>query len=329
MENLPFSIQLNSYHIKHLPPSWLEVIYDHKWFKIFIPQSLNGLEATLEEGLQIMYDTATIHGSLGWSVNLGSGASYFAGFMEEATAKAIFSASDAGIAGSGQVGRAVLQGDTYQISGNWSKCSGAAHATAFTVNAAVDNGAVHSFVLLPSQVQVEDNWHHFALKGSSSFSIKTAAAQIPLAYRFDIGKQQSFFDYPIYRIPFESFARCCMFASLLGIVQCFERHLVTIPNLPLQRINTYLEDLSKTRINSLEILKTVAASYWQSAKNGLTDAILQDEVLPSHIRQSSATIYQLTQQIFYEVGLYLTDERQLAHYAYRDVVLGAQHFLLK
>jgi hypothetical protein len=102
MNSFPnFKIDLESYQSKSFSNEWLGEIYQRNWFKLFTPKNLNGAELSLSDGLEQIIAASTVHGSIGWNVNLGSGAGYFYRFFDAETAQKIFADPKAVIAGSG------------------------------------------------------------------------------------------------------------------------------------------------------------------------------------------------------------------------------------
>ncbi|RMG64304.1 MAG: acyl-CoA dehydrogenase, partial [Bacteroidetes bacterium] len=87
-----FSTQLDSYTARALPDTWLHSLYARRWFKLFLPAAYGGLALPLNQALEILFETAACQGSLGWVVNLGSGAGYFWPFMSPETATAVYGA---------------------------------------------------------------------------------------------------------------------------------------------------------------------------------------------------------------------------------------------
>lgn len=51
--------------LKQLHPSQLAIIYEQKWFQLFVPKRYNGLELNLPEALQIEEGLAWTDGSVG------------------------------------------------------------------------------------------------------------------------------------------------------------------------------------------------------------------------------------------------------------------------
>ncbi|MEK0312441.1 acyl-CoA dehydrogenase [Cohnella sp. 56] len=131
-----------------LPSDIVEMIYEERLFKLFVPDALGGRMTALPEAARIFEQAAYIDGSFGWLVTIGSGGGFFAATLPEPTAEALFSDRRAVIAGSGHpTGTATAVPGGYRVSGSWQYCSGAGHASFFTANcrverdgAAVDDG---------------------------------------------------------------------------------------------------------------------------------------------------------------------------------------------
>ena len=311
---------LTTYRNGALPSAWLDELFQKKSFKLFVPVRYGGLELDLDEGLQHINDAAAVHGSLGWVVNLGAGAGYFWPFLDHKTAEEIFSPENAVIAGSGAatgVARRVKGG--YQLTGAWDKCSGAAHAAWFTVNATLQDGQVRSFAVPRKNVSVTPSWKLFALKATSSYAIEVNDLFVPDRYCFEIGRiRNEYPEYPIGKVPFEAFARLCMTAAMLGMVSGLCRHL-----------QAEFED-NKRILDFSHHLKQETKEHFHQV---LTYArrIYQDPEQPEGFPPGGIgkEIYDDCCSLFYSEGLRIADEESLSHYAWRDLMLASQHFMLK
>src|ERR1043165_1948463 len=70
-----------------LTSTQLNLIVQAGWFRMFLPQTLGGLNLDLPTALRLDEALAHIDGSLGWTVTLCSGATMFAGFMDQKLAR--------------------------------------------------------------------------------------------------------------------------------------------------------------------------------------------------------------------------------------------------
>lgn len=311
---------LATYRNGALPGAWLDELFRKKLFKLFVPARYGGLELDLAEGLQHIHDAAAVHGSLGWVVNLGAGAGYFWSFFDHKTAGEIFSPENAVIAGSGATtGKARRTEGGYQLEGTWDKCSGAAHATWFTVNAALKDGRVRSFAVPRREVTVNPSWKLFALKATSSHAIEVNDLFIPNRYCFEIGRiRNEYAEYPIGKVPFEAFARLCMTAAMLGMVSGLCRHLQTEFE-GNKQILDFSHHLKQETDEHFHQVLTYARRLYQDPE--------QPEGFPTG--SIGKEIYDHCCRLFYSEGLRIADEESLSHYAWRDLLLASQHFLLK
>src|SRR5690606_8265675 len=122
-----------------LTPEQLAIVYDRRWFKLFVPSSLGGLELSLPEGVRLEEGLARIDGSLGWTVTLCAGANLFVGYLDRSVAAPVFADPQVCLGGSGQAtGRAVVERDGYRVSGRWRCATGTPHLTHFTANCVLE-----------------------------------------------------------------------------------------------------------------------------------------------------------------------------------------------
>ena len=323
-------VKIADYTSRTLPEEWLKLGYEYKWFKLFLPVSLGGAELSLPDGLQQIILASAIHGSLGWCVNLGSGAAYFYRFFDEETAKELFAAENAVIAGSGQpTGKAFKTDGGYLVTGSWDRCSGAAYATAFTGNAVFEDGKVHSLVFLKDEVKLSDNWNMFAMKATSSINFEVSGVFVPDNRVFDIGHLKFDDAYPMTEIPFDIFARFCMIATLIGTVECFVNNLEREFQLKIRTFYTDFQNL-KTKLDSdKSSMIQLADRYWSIAKNKSDFNEHHALNLKVSIASMSRSLYDASCDLFYKTGITLADENTLSHHAFKDVLMTSQHGMMK
>ena len=321
---------LEDYQSKVLNESWVQLAYKHQWFKLFLPTRFGGAELSLPDGLQQIIHASSIHGSLGWCVNLGSGAAYFYRFLQADAAEKIFSDSKSVIAGSGQPhGKAYKTEGGYLVTGGWDKCSGASYATAFTGNAVFEDGKVHSLVFLREQVKITDNWDLFAMKATASFRFEVENAFVPESFVFDIGEIKMDDSYAIAEMPFDIFARFSMIATLIGTVHCFVQHLETEFREKIRQFETDFENLKQKLESDQSSMLQLAQRYWTLAESraGFNEHHLLN--LKAGISSMSRSLYDACCDLFYKTGISLASENSLAHHAFKDVLMASQHNMMK
>lgn len=311
--DLPFTPDLPTYAARTLPPDWVATLHHEGWFKLFLPPAYGGLALSLPAGLEALFRAASCQGSLGWVVNLGSGAGYFWPFMPPETAAAVYGPATAVVAGSGLVGGTATPSPRgYRLDGCWPSCSGAAHATHFTLNARLPRGQVRTFLLARDQVSLQDDWAAFGLRATSSWTLRAEAAAAGPDYVFDIGQVlHPPAGYALPQIAFYPFARYCLLATVLGLGASFCRHLGDTP---------------ATRTCEAWIDETLACCYEQAQRSWRSPGYVPEAAFFAQLNQ---TLFQHATACYFQAGLRITHTNTLAHQAWRDLMVASQHGLLK
>ena len=214
------------------PEHTLKWIAENNLWRLWVPKSFNGLELSFTEGLQKLQALAKTDGSLGWTVTLCSGATYFIGNLQPEVANAIFlTENQVCFGGSGGVcGIAEKQGDSYIISGEWRYATGAPYLTHFTLNAKIINDGkpvlnkdgipvVYSFVIPKDAVTIIEDWHTMGLKATATHSFKVDALVIDSKYAFVYNT--FYLPQSIFKIPFKVFADLTLWVNYLGMAEHF------------------------------------------------------------------------------------------------------------
>lgn len=307
----------------------LELAIQNNWFKLFVSKKFNGYEATLPDALQAYFEASSIDGSLGWCVNLGSGASIFSGYLSNRAAKDIFSNPENVCAGSGGVGTFEETADGYIVSGSWDKCTGAAHATHFTVNAKNEQGEMYSFVVPRGQVQISDEYFLDGLERSSSVNIKIQNASIPSHYRFEINRISEESSYLIHQLDFDTFAKFCMLASILGMSQCLVNTAKVDDQLYPDRAGINIDEFEAFIEVSFHELMDLSKEAWREIEERGEVTNELKERLNLIIPHTNKGLFDRANELLYIGGLRLKDKRTSVHSAYQDLMLACQHYILK
>ena len=216
-----------------LHPEQLAVIYQQKWFNLFVPKEYGGLQLSLMEGLQTEEGLAWADGSTGWTVTLCSGANWFIGFLHPEVTPAIFNAAVVCLAGSGRSsGIAKDEGDEYEITGYWNYASGATIATAFTANCNIEkngsimhdddgNAIVYSFIFLRNEVLLHQNWKSVGMIATASNGFEVRQLKVKKNRCFVIDAINAVFNDSIYQYPFLHFAEATLAVNSSGMATRF------------------------------------------------------------------------------------------------------------
>ncbi|WP_127845004.1 acyl-CoA dehydrogenase family protein [Psychroflexus aestuariivivens] len=323
-------ITLEDYKKSEISEDLLRELFERNWFKMFVPKDFGGLELDLKTASQHITETAAHFGGLGWVLNLGAGANWFSGFFETEAAKTIFSPSKTVIAGSGsESGSFKEKKNTVILNGSWSKCSGAAHANYFSLNAKnEDSGAISSFVVPRSSVKFSDEkWEIFGLKSTSSLTIHLKDVKIPKSFGFQINSIENHSNYKVFHIPFEQFARVCMSSCFIGIAQCFLNTLESEQVFG-ENFEVVTETLQQKISMAIRSRDQFAEIIQNESEKGVLKKNIQDD-LQSELGEANISIFDEIQHLFKKGGLALVEETEICHWAYRDVLTAIQHYMMK
>lgn len=323
-------ITLEDYKKSEISKVLLEELFERNLFKMFVPKEFGGLELDLKIASQHITETATHFGGLGWILNLGAGANWFSGFFETEAAEIIFTPPKTVIAGSGsQNGIFKEKKNTVILNGSWGKCSGAAHANFFSLNAKNgDSDEISSFVVPRDSVEFSDEkWEIFGLKNTSSWTIHLKDVEIPKSFGFQINSIKNHSDYKVFHIPFEQFARICMSSCFIGIAQCFLNTLKSeqVFGENFESVTNSLQQLISKAIQNRDDL---AEKIQKESQEGVLAETIQAD-LRIQLGKANILILDGIQYLFKKGGLPLVEENRVSHWAYRDVLTAIQHYMMK
>ena len=312
-----------------LADDWIPTLKKRQLFKMFVPQSLGGLELSLESATHYLKETAEISGSLGWIHNLAAGANFFCGYFDAATAAEIYTSHEVLSSGSGAPSGSIRRQDDHLLaSGRWNFCSGAGYATHFTATALDEQEKPVTFISDAGRIHIREHWRAFGLKASSTRQIEMKDKKVPARYQFQIGRQKSFFDYSIYQIDFETFARICLSATWEGILHGFLNYLDQEQPKMHEGLRSKVSGL-RDKAGQLE--KTRSGLIQKLQKNHYninTPEVLRRQI-KTELGERHRDIYLQISPLCWELGLHITDEENCSHWALRDLKTASQHFFVK
>ena len=313
------------------PEEILNWIASENLWNIWVPKAYGGLELTLTEGLQKLQSLAKIDGSLGWTVTLCSGASYFIGNLHPITAKHIFQESEQKpvFGGSGGLfGTAEKEGDFYKLSGKWKYATGGPYLTHFTVNATIhENGnevlqdevspAFKSFVIPKNKVTLIDDWNTMGMKATRTCSFKVN--DIILTEKDSFIYDHFYLPHPIFKINFRVFADLTLWVNYIGMAEHFEEEVRALES------NFDLEILSKTLTEANVKLLQFATIIEEQIKteNKLTTAFIEQihEVSAASVGSLSQSIIE----IYPHLGIKAARENHPINQIFKDYFTATQH----
>ena len=333
-----------------LHPDQLAIIYDHKWFRMFVPAAYGGLGWSLPEVLRAEESLSWADGSVGWVVTLCSGAGWFSGFLQPSLLKELLSGDQACFAGSGAAtGIANVTSNGFEISGHWKYASGSLHATIFTANCFIHNGgvpevnpdgspSVAAFWFRRQEVTLHPHWKSLGMiaTGSHSFSVRELA--VPDNRRFAIDKQFALLDDAVYQYPFMQLAETTLSVNVSGMAVSF---LDLCEPLFLARMKKAGgsftgPDLRALLASARESLETLRAEFYAAVERSW-ERCVRGEALPQGVlNQVTRTSYALAHgalkavdELYPYCGLTAADPRTEINRVWRNIHTASQHALFR
>ena len=114
---------------RQMPADVLEALHTERMFRVMLPKTLGGDEASLKTFSEVIEALAQGDASAAWVVSQGGGCAMGASFLQADAAKRWFGKADAALAwGAGIAGKAVEVDGGYRVTGTWAFASGSRHA---------------------------------------------------------------------------------------------------------------------------------------------------------------------------------------------------------
>ena len=339
-----------SEELKKLHPDVLKLVYNQNWFKLYVPKEYGGLDITLPEILRLLENIAQADGSTSWVVTLCSGASWFAGFLDEKLISEIFTNPEACITGSGAVtGTATKIENGYLINGSWRYSSGAHHATHFTANCTIKNEdgspvltdtgeeQVLSFLFKKEEVRVLSSWSYVGMVATGSHGFEINNLTVPQHRSFEINSKLKL-ETNANNYPFLQLAETTLAVNFSGMalhfIELTKEYMYNrtgIKRFTPEQITFFESEFEKQRQLLDECRKsfyTIADISWneQCTKNIVDEATLQ--AVSAESRKLVHTSRRLVDTLYPFCGLEAAKADSELNRVWRDIHTASQHSLL-
>ena len=317
-----------------LPEDILAWIYDHRLFKLLIPEELGGRPTPLPEMLRIFDELSAADGTVGWLVQIGAGGGYFAPSFDAETVRELLGPRAAVIAGSGfPAGRARRVEGGYLVTGRWRYASGAPYATVFTASAVLeDDGSetIRAFAFTPDQVEVVEDWGAFGLKGTASHTMVVRDAFVPERRMFMVGDMRWPVTDPVaaalYRVPFDIFAVLAIASVSVGLARRFFELARELPR---------WESLGSRRRQADTVAEYRALFHllgervWSYAAAGQELPAAEKATILQTVQRLVAASVAAVQDAFAYMGMRVLWENEPINRVYRDLQTASHHVFLR
>ena len=319
----------------------LNAIYQHNWFKMFMPKSMGGLEYSLPDVLRTEEALAWADGSTAWVVTLCSGAGWFVGFLDNSVLERIVSNSRACMAGSGaSTGTASITGDGYTINGEWKYASGALYATMLTANCVItkdgrpivnDDGTplIKAFIFRKREVEIIKGWSSMGMVATGSHAFKVQNLYVPSTRSFKIDASHARISLPVYQYPFQQLAETTLAVNFSGLAQRFidicEEIFSTRSHPGKPTPSDQHADAVRTLLQARTDFYNSVADSWSycSRMTPILDAVLRK--VSDTSRDLYNTSLTLVSKLYPFAGMRAADPRTEINRVWRNLFTASQH----
>jgi alkylation response protein AidB-like acyl-CoA dehydrogenase len=181
---------------KEVTPEIMSALHDAALFRMLIPRSLGGGEATPLAMMEVLEAVAAADASTAWCLGQAHGCTFAAAFLDHDVAQEIFGAPDAVLAwGPGSPNaKAIVTDGGYRVSGQWRFASGSRHAAWLGGHSTVceadgtprldaDGRKITRTMLFPiSSADISNVWQVIGLRGTGSDDYAVDDLFVPEAY---------------------------------------------------------------------------------------------------------------------------------------------------
>jgi len=215
---------------RRLPATVLSAMHDARLFRMYVPIEYGGLETDPITSMQVVEAVAEADAAAAWSLMIGATYGIWAAFLPEASAREIYGAKDAIVAGAlrpSGVARATTGG--YQVSGRWAFASGIDHCAWWNGGCIVhesgaprptDTSAPQTVLVFFPATDGEriDTWDTGGLRGTGSHDYAVSGLFVPKERTFAFDASPGVPGL-LYRLPCQALLDSAMAAIPLGIAR--------------------------------------------------------------------------------------------------------------
>ena len=228
---------------RRVPDDVMAALHEAGLFRMCLPLSLNGGEATPRAVMEMLEVAAAADASTAWCLGQALGCSFAAAYLEPGAARDVFGAPNAVLAWGPTTpnAKAIAVDGGYRLTGQFRFASGSRNATWLGGHCAVHepDGApradadgkpvVRTFLFPYDSAEISDVWQVIGLRGTGSDDYAVEDLFVRDAYTFireNAADRRE--HWPIYRIPLMTFYGIAFAGVALGIARAMLGEFVTL-----------------------------------------------------------------------------------------------------
>ena len=333
---------------RRLPASVLSAMHEARLFRMYVPIAYGGLETDPITSMEVVEAVAEADAAAAWNLMIGATYGIWAAFLPEESARQIYGAPDAVVAGALRAsGIAHAAAGGYRVSGRWAYASGIDHCAWWNGGCILykdggphltDTGAPHAvLVFFPAtEGQRIDTWDTGGLRGTGSHDYAAHDLFVPMehAFAFDSAPRVPGL---LYRLPQQALLDNAMAAVPLGIARTAIDTLIELAGvkrqgpqseMPLAERLTIQAEVGRAEAlyqSGRAFLYDSVADSWAAVQAGREIGVRQLAILRlarTHAVQAAAQAIDLMYTAAGGTSVYTSN---LLERAFRDVHTVTQH----
>lgn len=199
--------------VRRLPADLAQKLAATGVFRLVTPKRFGGLEATARELVEVTEVIAAANASAGWCAMIGATTGLNAAYMAPVFAEEIY-ADPMTITGGvfAPMGRALVEGDHFRVTGRWQWGSGSANCTWLCGGCTIwENGEMkrlpsgapdtRMMVFPATDAVLHDTWHVMGLKGTGSGDIEVKNLPVPAGRSVSLVSDKPLESGALYKFP--------------------------------------------------------------------------------------------------------------------------------
>jgi alkylation response protein AidB-like acyl-CoA dehydrogenase len=337
---------------RRLPPVLINDLAGAGFFRMLIPQSLNGLETDLPATLEVFEELAKVDGSVGWCTMIGATGGLVSAYLRTDVAQAIY-ASDPRIITGGALaptGKAVAVAGGYRVTGRWQFNSGCQHCSWLMGTSVIYDGdtprkniqgqPIATMMIFPAtEATIIDTWAVSGLRGSGSHDISVNNIFVPDGYHASLVADHPKQKGPLYRFPIFGLLAVSVASTALGMAR---GAIDTLRELaPKKRLTTTRKRMAEREVVQLQVaqaegllrsgrafLFTTVQNVWEDIVAHNPPTLEQRALLRLAATQAATQAAQAIDLMYSAAGTSAIWTNNPLQRHFRDVHVVTQHAIL-
>ena len=316
-------------------------------YRMFVPQSLGGLETSPLVSSQVFETLAQGDAACGWVAFIAATSGSSLARIETSVAKQMFTSPETMLAGVfAPNGKAVKTGDDYILNGQWQWGSGTQNADWVLAGSMVIDPQqpadakprAHMCLVPKDAIEFLDTWHSTGLRGTGSTDFKLTDQRVPSAHIVGL-EVRKMPDTPLFQFPNFTLLALGIAAVSMGIARAALDEFVALAQEKKRASSsTTIAERSHTQMQIATAeakLRSARAFYYDSLEQAWSRATAGDPVeidqrrnlrlATTHAVMASAEVVDCAYNLAGGVSVYQTSNLQ-RHF--RDIHVATQHIMV-